>query len=123
MEQLDRRGAPLTWLLADDADFARLALGRPNHDIDIAAEAGEHAQQTLRGEAAKLPCHDEGDLRRGITHDVRCFRLRELLILEDARDFLREDILRDDGFGDRTRAARRVGSGHGSLGEGGRMAC
>jgi hypothetical protein len=39
------------------------------------------------------------------------------LILEDARDLFRKDVLGDHRFGDRPRAAKRVGSCHGQLGE------
>ena len=104
-------------LLSNDADFTRLAFRGANYDIDVASETGEHTEKALGRKPAQLACDDQRDLRRRIAHDVRRFGLCKLLILENARNFLGEDILRDDRFRNRPGAAKRFGSCHGSLGE------
>lgn len=103
-------------LPSGDGDASRFAFGATDHDVDVAAQARQHAEQTLGREPAQFSRDDQGNLRRRVAHDVGGFGLCELLVLENVRDFFGEHILGDHGFRDRPGAALRRSS-HGGLGQ------
>ena len=55
-------GANLKVLPSDDGNLTGLALRRPDGDLNVAPEAGEHAEQTFGRESAQFARNDERDL-------------------------------------------------------------